>query len=96
MDDLYAFLSENTVKVEILDVEGTAYFTCTVVPYARTTAAIAAVCYVDLVAVAPRTTLLYLSALIVHAAALEVSLDELSERAALDECGEDLDRKSEI
>ena len=96
MYDLHSLLTENTVKVEILHIESTADLSCTVIPHAWTAAAIAAVSDIDLMTVSPRSALLNVYAFEVHAAALEVALDELGERAALHECGKDLDRESEI
>ena len=96
MQDLYAFYAEDTFYVEILDVQGTSYFACTVIAYAGTSGAVTAVCDVELVTITPGTALFYFSTFIVDAAGTKVALDEVCDGAVLYEGGQNLGLHTQV
>ena len=88
--------AKQTLKVEILNRKGTADLACAVVLYTRAAGTVARVCDVELMAVAPRTTLLNLGTLKGHTTAEKVVLDHLGDRAILNESGQNMGRKTEV
>ncbi len=95
MQDLNAFLAEDPVEVEILDVQHASDLTRTVVVDTRSAHAVTAVGDVELVAIAPGPALVEFLALIVDVAVSQFALDQRRDRAAGDEVGQDLDRKAQ-
>ena len=96
MHYLHAFLAEYAFEVEVLYVKQPAHLTGTVVPHTRATGAVAAVGDIYLVPVSPGASLRHFRAFEIHSAGAEIALDESSEGAALDECGEHLYGHPEI
>ena len=96
MHYLHTFLTEDTVKVEVLDIERPAHFSRPVVPDPRAAGAIAAVGDVYLMPVTPGTALRHFGSLEVHAAGTQVGLDEGCERTVLDKCRQHLDAHAEV
>ena len=96
MQHLHALCTEDALEIKIGDIQRSADLACAVVGNSGAAAANAGVRDIELMAVAPRTALLNLCALICHAAAAKITLDKCGDRAALNKGSEDLYRQSEI
>ena len=90
MQHLYAVLTEQALQVKVLHVQRAANLTGAVVGHARAALAVAAVGYVELMAIAPGAALLDFHALVLYVTAAQVILYEARYRGILDEGGQHL------
>ena len=84
-----ALLSENAVNIEIFDGKCSSDLTCAVVPDTRRAQSEAGVGDVELMAIAPRTTLFDVKAFKTDIPCAKLALDKISNGASLDEFGQD-------
>lgn len=96
MNELSSFATEDSLKVEVLRPEHAPDFTGSVIGNTRSAGARSAICKIDLVTIAPGTTLIEFGALVAHVPACEIVLDEAGDGAVFDKGGQNLNGKSEV
>ena len=83
MKDHNALFAEDTVKVKILYIERASDLACAVVLNAGSAKTESAVCYIELMAVSPRSALRDFFSLVIYTATGKIVLYKLSDRTAL-------------
>ncbi len=94
MYNLYAFLSKNPVEIKIFHVQCTSYFAGTVVPDPGSPRTVTAIGYINLMTIAPGTSLIYIHSFEIHVAAAQVGFDVVSEGTAFYKSGQHFYRQT--
>jgi hypothetical protein len=94
MDNLHSFFGKNPFQIKILYIQGSSHFTGTVVEHTRPSQSITAVGDVELMTIAPRTTLRDFRPFKINVPTMQVGLDKRSNRTVLYESSQHFDRKT--